>query len=380
MEIEARTVVLALILVAGFLALGKIPFLKPATSSLKRGSVRASISVIIPARNEEKSLGFLLSSLDQQSLRPDEILVVDDHSEDGTREVAASFGVRVIPAPDLPPGWIGKGWACWTGAQSAAGEILVFLDADTALGPDGLSRLIREQEKRGGLISVQPYHSMRKPYEQLSAFFNILLFLNMSISSVLSKLNKPKSAFGPCLVCRRSDYFSLGGHEAVKGEILEDVALGKRFRAQGLPLGCFAGKGIISFRMYPRGWKQLVEGWTKNFGSGAFSLSGLLFLFSFAWVTGCLSGPFDIGRGLATGDWSLFSHGAVLYLAFAGQVYWILRKLGNFSLLTAVFYPLPLMFFILIFFRSLFLTYILGRVTWKGRTVALRKREYRHLL
>lgn len=373
-ELELRFILLAVIWIGGWLALWKIPLLEPASLSSLRDPVAQKISVIIPARDEEINLSVLLGSLVRQRRPPDEIVVVDDHSRDRTPEIATSFGAKLVTLSEVPLGWLGKGWACWTGARAAVGDLLVFLDADTHLAPDALFRLVQEHGKRGGLLSVQPYHLMKKPFERLSAFFNIILFLNMNISSFFSRLNRPLGAFGPCLVCRRQDYFAVGGHERVSKEILEDMALGKIFKNRGFHLGCLSGRGSVFFRMYPQGISQLSEGWTKNFASGAFSSSWPLVLFSFAWITACLSGPVDIVRGLVLRNGLFLLSGGIFYLIFAIQIHWILRRLGNFGWVVALFYPGPLVFFILIFARSLFFTCILGRVTWKNRTISVGKK------
>ncbi len=102
-----------------------------------------SLSVIIPARNEAHNLPTLLGSLAAQSVRPCEILVVDDGSTDRTAEVARELGARVIASEPLPEGWRGKTWACHQGAQAATGELLCFVDADTWFEPGGLARILR---------------------------------------------------------------------------------------------------------------------------------------------------------------------------------------------------------------------------------------------
>ncbi|HSO71268.1 MAG TPA: glycosyltransferase family A protein, partial [Thermodesulfobacteriota bacterium] len=132
------------------------------------------LSLIIPARNEEKNLARLLRSVGNGVHRPAEIIVVDDHSEDGTGKVGAQGGCTVIRSAELPDGWVGKTWACWQGAGIARGDLFLFLDADTVLESGGLSRLIQTYQEKGGLVSVYPYHRMGRPFEQLSAFFNLI--------------------------------------------------------------------------------------------------------------------------------------------------------------------------------------------------------------
>ncbi len=106
-------------------------------------SRRPSVAVLIPARNEERTLPHLLTALALQKLPPQEVLVVDDHSSDGTTAIAQRFAsssalpIRVLHPPPLPDGWCGKTWALHHGVQAATAELLVFLDADTA--PKGLT-------------------------------------------------------------------------------------------------------------------------------------------------------------------------------------------------------------------------------------------------
>ncbi|NLD39169.1 MAG: glycosyltransferase family 2 protein [Desulfatiglans sp.] len=127
------------------------------------------ISIIIPARNKENNLPVLLTSLKNQTLLPFEIIVVNDNSTDGTARIAEENGAHVIYSTPLPDGWLGKPWVCYQGAQQAKGDIFIFLDADTFLEPDGLERIIANHEG-SGVISIFPYHRIKKPYEAFSVF------------------------------------------------------------------------------------------------------------------------------------------------------------------------------------------------------------------
>jgi 4,4'-diaponeurosporenoate glycosyltransferase len=127
-----------------------------------------TVSVLIPARNEAATLPHLLAALNRQSLRPDEVIVIDDDSSDGTaaiaRQSADTLGIKIIQPPPLPEGWCGKTWALHNGVQASRGDVLVFLDADTEPAPQFLQRLLAQHEQQGGLVSVQPYHRTEKPY------------------------------------------------------------------------------------------------------------------------------------------------------------------------------------------------------------------------
>jgi 4,4'-diaponeurosporenoate glycosyltransferase len=334
-----------------------------------------SISVVIPARNEEKNLPPLLESLRRQDLRPKEIMVVDDHSQDATQAIAAAGGARVLSSAPLPAGWLGKPWACWQGAQATGGEILVFLDADTVLEPEGLGRIISTWMARGGLVSIWPYHRMRRLYERLSAFFHIIIMASMRAFTPLGSRLPPLGAFGPCVVCSRADYLALGGHEQVKAAILEDIALGQLFQRAGHPVHCLGGRGSIAFRMYPEGLGSLVSGFTKGMASGARASVIPVLLPITLWIAGGFIVSFGLAYALATGHWGGYPPWSALYGLYALQLLWILLRLGNYGLHTAVLFPIPVLFFTGVFVLSLGRTFGKRKVTWKGRSIDIEKKR-----
>src|SRR4030042_973134 len=217
-------VVHAVFLCFGFFFLFRIPL---CTRRLKgNAKQRPTISVVIPARNEANSLPVLLASLREGDSVPDEIIVVVGPCEDGTKEVARREGVTVIDSEPLPTGWVGKPWACYQGARLAKGDILIFLDADTCLEKGGLRNIVDTYLETDGIASIQPYHKTRRLYEQLSLFFNIIMMGAMGPFTVMGSRIKPIGLFGPCIVMRKACYFENGGHTAVKGGEVEELALG----------------------------------------------------------------------------------------------------------------------------------------------------------
>jgi 4,4'-diaponeurosporenoate glycosyltransferase len=304
------------------------------------------VSIIIPARNEECNLPVLLRSINAQAVRPLEVIVVDDGSTDRTAEVARQLGATVIASQPLPDGWRGKTWACHQGAEVARGDLLLFLDADTWFEPDGLSKILSTYN--GGALSVGPYHAVRQPYEQLSAFFNLVMIAG----------TVPGGLFGQMLVVDRESYRRVGGHETVKGRTLENCFLASRFREAGITVRCLVGRGALSFRMYPNGLRELIEGWTKGFAAGAGQTPSARLLLIVAWLTGMMLAVWSLSFGLI---------GAAVYLLYAVQLHWLLRRVGAFRWYTAMLYPVPLLFYFIVFTRSALRS---GKqVTWKGRAI-----------
>lgn len=332
-----------------------------------RGGKRPSVCVIIPARNEEKTLPALLGSLKGQIGPGDEVIVVDDHSEDGTRDVAEHNGARVIRSEALPPGWLGKSWACHQGASAAAGQLLVFLDADTVLDSDGLGRIVGTHHGSDGVLSVQPYHRMRRAYEELSAFFNLVMMAAMGSFTVLGRAIKPIGLFGPVVVLTRQQYLGSGGYAGVKGEVLEDLAYGSEFKKRSVGTYCYGGRGTVSFRMYPDGIRQLITGWSKGFAAGAAKTSAPVLVLIIAWIVGATGTARHLAQAMIAADAIGITTWGILYLCYALQIYWMLARVGSFKLYTALLYPVPLVFFFVVFAYSFFIIFIRRRVQWKGR-------------
>jgi 4,4'-diaponeurosporenoate glycosyltransferase len=347
---------------AGWVVLGRI---RPCGRAAGAAVSGAALSVIIPARNEERNLPGLLRSLARQPVPPREIIVVDDASTDGTAEVARQGGARVVRSQPLPEGWRGKTWACHQGAQAATGEWLLFLDADTWFEPDGLRAVLAEfQAAGGGALSVAPRHAVEKLHEQFSAFFNLVMLAGTGAFTLLGDRLAPRGLLGPCLLIERAAYRRVGGHEAVKGRVLENFWLAEQLRAAGVPLRCRGGRGVLAFRMYPQGWRDLVDGWTKGFASGAGQTPLPILLLVIAWMAGLMMPLLPLALGGKALLW------LALYAAGVAQVGWLLSQVGSFHWGVALFYPVPLVFYFAVFTRSL---YRAGKpVSWKGREIHAR--------
>jgi 4,4'-diaponeurosporenoate glycosyltransferase len=245
------------------------------------------------------------------------------------------------------------------------------------LAPGALDGLLALHDRHGGLVSVQPFHEARRTYEQLSSYFNVV---SLMASGAFGRHPEWRAmAFGPCLLTSRADYEAAGGHAAVRGEILDDVALAAAYRRAGLSVTCAVGGRAVRMRMYPRGVRQLAEGWTKNFASGAAAADPGPAFVSVLWLaahhavavaTARAVVRAATGSGVPAGSPPL----ALCVVSWAGvawQLRSVLRRIGSFRWWTWAVFPAPLLAFDALFARSAVLTVVRRSVRWRGREVPL---------
>lgn len=341
----------------GWLLLWRIPLLPK-----RRAAGGGSYAVVIPCRNEGGNIGRLVTQLRNQRHAPVELVVVDDSSSDDTARVALNAGAEVVTAGPLPSGWVGKNWACHRGAQATTAPVVVFLDADVSVEADAMAAVVQQVEKSPGLVSVAPWHTVGRPVEWLSMLFGIVSVMGVGFASPIRR--RHAGAFGPCLAMRRDDYERLGGHQGVRSELVEDLALARQAERAGLAVTVVGGRGLLTYRMYPTGVRPLVEGWSKNIASGTRYTSVVASLFTAIWVAGLLSVMLEAAT---TGGPTMF-----LWLAaWVGQVGWMARQTGSYPLRSLVVLPLLAVAFVGLFVRSVLLSILRRRVAWRGRQVDL---------
>lgn len=359
-------IIAALCSIGLWLVLGRPRFL-PAAGG--KQSAR-NISVIIPARNEERNLGALLASIRNQGAAPREIMVVDDDSTDHTAAIAAENGARVVRPPPLPGGWNGKPWACQKGAEQAFGDWLLFLDADTRLEPGALEKIAALTRMPDRVSSICPYHTIRRPYEQLSAFFNVVMLAGVNAFGFQRDPSRSCALFGQCLLISKMNYQQIGGHGPVRGEVLENFRLARHLEARGIPRDCYLGRNCVTMRMFPGGFADLWSSWKKGFTRGAAHTAPRALWLTTLWIAGAMLACAGIAMAFVPFVASDCRAAMVaVYVLYAMQCLWAFRLAGNFALLGALFFPCALLFY-----QALFLTAVIGRklgikTRWKDRHV-----------
>lgn len=324
---------------------------RPRTLPAAHGAARPPVAVVIPARDEAAVIGALVTALVARRRAGDEIVVVDDASGDGTGDAARAAGATVVRVDSLGQGWAGKPHACYAGVAATTAPVLVFLDADVSPTPtlvDDLAAAVAVDPT--ALVSVQPWHVTGSAVEQVSAPFNLLTILGTGAFAGGAGGDVPL-AFGPVIALRRDRYDAVGGHAhaQVRAAVAEDLALARQVGRTRLFL---AGRHGVRYRMYPGGWKPLLEGWTKHLAVGARRAPWWAMLAAAAWVTSLAGG------WLASPWW---------YLMSAVQFAVLSRAVGSFPWRTAVVYPVLVAVLVLVFVRSAVLTVTRRQVGWKGR-------------
>jgi glycosyltransferase involved in cell wall biosynthesis len=345
------------------------------------------LTVIVPARNEEDCLGACLESLVSQSEeifelgRDWELVVVDDHSTDGTERIAREFarrfaGVAVLKAGKLEKGWTGKANAIWTAAKKARGRWLLFTDADTIHEQGDLRRSIHEATRhKAGMLSYSPRQIVSGMAQRM---LMPLVFCELALAYPPAKVSDPNlriaAANGQFLLVEREAYRRVGGHASVADKVLEDVQLAFLAKRRKVGLRFRYAEDAVSTLMY-RSTRAMIEGWTKNLA--------LLFDNSLALaVWRALDILLLVGLPvLAIELWNArFAAHSIQWLA-AG---WVLALLwvrtvvrfyarvakSNFPFWDCALAPLGLPLFVVLLYRSWFQHRILKRVRWKGREYA----------
>ena len=232
-----------------------------------------AVSVLIPARNEEAGIGAACASVLANQGVALELIVLDDHSTDRTRDVLASIDdprLRVVSAPDLPPGWSGKQHACAHLATLASHELMVFVDADVRLAPDAVAHMAGFMQRNDvGLASGFPRQIVRSWAEVLLLPLMHFLLLGFLPMALMQRSTDPKfgAGCGQLLVARKTDYVQAGGHAAIRTSLHDGIKLPRAFRAAGIRTGLFDATAIASCRMYTN-TREVWEGLAKNATEG----------------------------------------------------------------------------------------------------------------
>ncbi len=359
----------ALIAVTNALLLRRLGWFPPAAR-------RPKVSLLVPARDEEESIGSCVRSLLAQDYGDFEVVVLDDDSQDRTSTVLAGLRaerLRVLEGRPLPDGWNGKAWACQQLADSAQGKLLFFTDADTVFQPQTVRLAVGAiAATRADLLTAVTRNHVPTLGEQLTVPFmswSILSLLPLIVTKLLPRSVAFTAANGKFLLFRREVYAAVGGHGAVKDHATEDIAIAKAVRRSGYRWCLLDATRFVSARMY-RGLREAVDGFSKNLFA-LFNYRLLVALFVWVWLLTIAWHPvISAASAIAAGSSAPLVPLATLFLQ-AGI--WLLAS-AKFALPWHLFLlgPIITTMSALTGIRAMVLV-LLGRASWKGRRLAVRR-------
>jgi hypothetical protein len=332
------------------------------------------VSIVIPARNEERYIGRTIDAALAQDFPDFDVVIVDDESTDGTADAIArrASDARLVPVSSRPlePGWLGKPNALATGAAKATGKWILFMDADVELHPLALRDSVAACE-RGGWdhLALLPHFERKGFWEELLMPVIPVVAL-IYIPSFLAHLPRTRMAAGGGAfgLVRREAYEAMGGHENLKGSVVDDVRLAMDLKAAGFVSASRAGMHRLRLRMY-HGLDEFVEGFTKNAHAGfgrsvwkpvvAVVVSLWIGIAPFAWPVLAALQPASAFSG------AVGALGASLLLLLVSRALVHLRL--GFPLWPIVFSPIATFVTLFIVLRSLRMARGDGVVRWRGR-------------
>ncbi|MBZ5646671.1 MAG: glycosyltransferase family 2 protein [Acidobacteriia bacterium] len=329
----------------------------------------ASVTVIVPARNEQEHIEGALRSLLGLEYPRLEIIAVDDRSTDTTGRVmdriAAEDGsgrLRVIHIEELPAGWLGKTHAMWLASQKAGGDWILFTDADVVFRPDALRRALRyvEQQKADHLV-IFPTIEMRSAGERMMiAFFQALFTFGHRPWKVADPKTRDHMGVGAFNLLRRSAYQNIGTHEKLRLAVIDDMKLGELIKQNGFAQRNVFGTDLLSIH-WAKGGMGVVHNLTKNM----FAL--MLFRWPRAVGAAFLLGLFNLGPFLGlllAHGWAKAGYGVATFVIFA--LYVGMSTKTKISPIYFLAHPISSVMFVFILLRSTFLTLWQGGVVWRG--------------
>lgn len=335
------------------------------------GNPPRRLSILVPARDEERNIRPCLSSLLSQDHPDYEVIVLNDGSKDRTGEIIEDLkltypNLKSIEGKPLPEGWRGKNWACWQLYQASSGEILLFTDADTVHGKDSGSCACNALQASGaGLVSGMVRQKMLTiPEMMLVPVMNwaMMCFMPLPLAHVKGRFMLP-AACGQYMAFTRESYRLCGGHEAIKGKVLDDSELARSVKSAGMRSLLYDATDQVSCRMYSNA-AEAVSGFTKNLFS-VFRNRVILHVFIWAWLLLTTMAPLFYLLVSLEGDYAPVA----LISAALALLYWGMAfHRAKVPALLALAYPLMLPLWFWLAMRSM-ARVISGKTTWKGRSL-----------
>ena len=338
------------------------------------------LSIVVPARNEERAIEAAVRSLLAQDYPRFEVIVVEDRSTDRTADIlrglATDLRLRVVNGVELPEGWLGKPHALFQGSRAARGALLLFVDADVRYRSDAVSRAV------GDLTAQRADFLVLFPRFELGSFWEEVLMPNLVCAvffgpAFLINFRWPRwfaAGGGAGNLVRRSAYDAVGGHETLRASVVDDVRLGYSVKQAGFRLRVTLANEHVAVRMYS-GFREVWDGFTKNVAYACSGWAAVVFLsLSLLWTVVAILPPAVLlaaaaGARIAPAD---VARAAVSFSLLIGARAILAAALRD-KIWPSLTHPLMAAVWAALVARSLFHRLVRRRLVWRGRSFDARK-------
>jgi len=323
-----------------------------------------TVSVLIPARNEEKNIGKIIEDIINQSYKSIELIIFDDNSSDNTANIVSEKikqdkRIKLLKSTELPKNWLGKNWACHNLAKNAKGDYLLFLDADVRAKSNLIKKTLAYSQKyKLGLLSIFPKQIMKTFGEKLTVpLMHYILLTLLPLIFVRKSIFKSHSAAnGQFMLFDAKIYTKYLPHKLFKSEKVEDIKISRFYKSQKKAVACITGTNEITCRMY-EDYNQAVNGFSKNivmFFGNTYIFTVLFWLFNTLSLLFCFIEGYEF---------------AIIYLVglLLIRVFFSLAAKQNIFQNIILFYP-QMIVMIIIVYKSL-INKITKKQIWKERLV-----------
>lgn len=341
----------------------------------KRRTEGRRVSVVIPARDEERMIERTVRAMLAQTYRDLEVIVVDDRSVDATGEILRRIAAEdarlvVVSGAEPPPGWLGKPWALHQGSRRATGELLLFVDADVIYEPEAVAAAVAFLEASGAvMISLLPTIEMVGFWENVAMPMLGIFVFTFLPSWASNRMRFPILAVGggPGNLIVRADYEATGGHEALRDAVVDDVALARLVRRSGKRTAAGRADDLVSVRMY-HGGREILNGFTKNM----FAVAGRSYPVAF--LTIVLMPLFHIAPYVWAVMGDPYAIATVVVISLTRVI--LFRSLGYRLDNALLGHPLMVSFWGWVFLRSIWYTGFRRQLLWRGRVYDARQTRF----
>lgn len=324
------------------------------------------VSVLIPARNEEKNIGNVIDDLESEAYQNIEVIIFNDESNDRTAEIVKKYAIndpriRLIESTGLPDGWLGKNYACHSLSKEAKGRYMLFLDADVRIGKNLIGRAVSYSAKHDlSLVSIFPKQLIKTSGEKITVPNMNYILVSLLPLILVRKLNFPSlsAANGQFMFFRSEEYKKIRPHMLVRGNKVEDIIIARIYKRNRLNIACMVGDDSITCRMYT-GFSEAIRGFSKNVTAffGNSFITAVLF-----WAVTTF--------GIIPVVFALPPLFLFVYLTMYLLIRIIISIISRQNILHNLLFVLPLQVSMALFIYRAFINKYFRKYQWKGRNIA----------